>query len=243
MVDPKLIHVFICSAHGVPQSYIGLGDMYQQHIEECMLALSDHIAEVLRSDKLPPCQENGKDPASLAAMQRLREALETKRLRFHLSYQSRVGPVEWLRPYTDDKIKEFGKKGVKNLAVVPIAFVSEHIETLEEIDGEYRELAHESGIKTWKRVAALNTDADFILDMASMVEESLQAPVMPLSEACVLRRTKENENIARSELNRELRYLNTTAFNDPISHVLGWRVGKVAGRIGNTLRGIVNMLF
>ena len=58
--------------------------------------------------------------------------------RCHLSYQSRVGPVEWLRPYTDDKIKLLGKAGVKNLIVVPIAFVSEHIETLEEIDIEYR---------------------------------------------------------------------------------------------------------
>lgn len=54
----------------------------------------------------------------------------------HLSYQSRVGPIEWLRPYTDDKLEELGKKGVKNLVVVPISFVSEHIETLEEIDIE-----------------------------------------------------------------------------------------------------------
>jgi ferrochelatase len=59
-------------------------------------------------------------------------------IRFHLSYQSRVGPVPWLRPYTDEVIKRFSTEGVKNLAVVPVAFVSEHIETLEEIDGEYR---------------------------------------------------------------------------------------------------------
>jgi ferrochelatase len=60
-------------------------------------------------------------------------------LTYHLSYQSRVGPVEWLRPYTDDKIKELVKEqGVRNMLVVPIAFVSEHIETLEEIDMQYR---------------------------------------------------------------------------------------------------------
>lgn len=55
--------------------------------------------------------------------------------------------VEWLQPYTDAKIKELGASGVKQLLAVPISFVSEHIETLEEIDMEYRELAIESGIK------------------------------------------------------------------------------------------------
>ena len=54
-------------------------------------------------------------------------------MEIHLSYQSRVGPIEWLRPYTDDVLPELGEKGVKNLVVVPISFVSEHIETLEEV--------------------------------------------------------------------------------------------------------------
>ncbi len=58
-----------------------------------------------------------------------------------------VAQVEWLQPYTDAKIKELGASGVKQLLAVPISFVSEHIETLEEIDMEYRELAIESGIK------------------------------------------------------------------------------------------------
>jgi protoporphyrin/coproporphyrin ferrochelatase len=239
----KFLFIIYDSAHGVPQSYVALGDMYQQHIEECVLSLSDQVAATLRSDERPSCIVSGVEGASVESLKRLRTALESKKLRFHLSYQSRVGPVEWLQPYTDDKIKEFGKAGVKNLAVIPVAFVSEHIETLEEIDGEYRELAMESGIKTWKRVSALNTDKDFILDLADMVEESLQAPAVHLSEASVLRRGKDQEEIARSELNRELRYLNTSAFNDPISHVLGWRFGKVVGRIGGAVKGIVNMVF
>ncbi len=58
-----------------------------------------------------------------------------------------VAQVEWLQPYTDAKIKELGASGVKQLLAVPISFVSEHIETLEEIDMEYRELAIESGVK------------------------------------------------------------------------------------------------
>ncbi|KAE9449742.1 hypothetical protein C3L33_18359, partial [Rhododendron williamsianum] len=87
--------------------------------------------------------------------------------------QSRVGPVEWLKPYTDDTIIELGQKGVKRLLAVPISFVSEHIETLEEIDVEYKELALKSGIQKWGRVPALGCEATFISDLADAVIESL----------------------------------------------------------------------
>jgi len=104
---------------------------------------------------------------------------------FHLSYQSRVGPIDWLRPYTDDVLPNLGEQGVKNLVVVPISFVSEHIETLEEIDIEYRELAEESGIENWRRCPALNTDQTFIDDMADLVVEALSEPAQTVTEACV----------------------------------------------------------
>jgi protoporphyrin/coproporphyrin ferrochelatase len=90
-----------------------------------------------------------------------------------LAYQSRVGPVEWLQPYTEDALKELAEQGIKDLVVVPISFVSEHIETLEEIDIEYREIAEAAGIENFRRVPALNTDATFIDDLANLVLESL----------------------------------------------------------------------
>ncbi|KAJ0014143.1 hypothetical protein Pint_21442 [Pistacia integerrima] len=71
-----------------------------------------------------------------------------------LEYQSRVGLVQWLKPYTDEVLVELGQRGVKSLLVIPVSFVSEHIETLEEIDMEYRELALQSGIQNWGRVPA-----------------------------------------------------------------------------------------
>ena len=77
---------------------------------------------------------------------------------YTLAYQSRVGPVEWLRPYTDDSIRELGASGVREMVTVPISFVSEHIETLEEIDVEYAELARECGITGWTRVPALGLE-------------------------------------------------------------------------------------
>ncbi|MGK7878164.1 MAG: ferrochelatase [Xenococcaceae cyanobacterium] len=99
-----------------------------------------------------------------------------------LAYQSRVGPVEWLKPYTDDALKELGGQGVKNLLVVPISFVSEHIETLQEIDIEYREVAQEAGIENFQRVPALNTHPLFIDSLANLVTESLEATPRTFSE-------------------------------------------------------------
>ena len=81
--------------------------------------------------------------------------------------------VEWLKPYTDDAIRELGQKGTKSLLAVPVSFISEHIETLEEIDCEYRELAEDSGVQHWGRVPALGTNKRFIDDLADMVLEKL----------------------------------------------------------------------
>jgi len=99
-----------------------------------------------------------------------------------LAYQSRVGPVEWLKPYTEEMIPELATQGVTDLAVVPISFISEHIETLQEIDMEYRELAEESGIKNFRRVPALNTHPVFIDALADLVIGALKAPSLSLAE-------------------------------------------------------------
>jgi protoporphyrin/coproporphyrin ferrochelatase len=99
-----------------------------------------------------------------------------------LAYQSRVGPVEWLKPYTEESIEELAAQGVENLLVVPISFVSEHIETLQEIDMEYREVAEQAGIHNFKRVPALNTHPIFINDLAEMVLSAINTPSMKLDE-------------------------------------------------------------
>jgi len=162
-VDGVPLHVLF-SAHGVPQSYIEAGDPYQRQIKECVSLISD---------LLPGEGEKGNGDVGFPDV------------RIHLSYQSRVGPIEWLRPYTDDVLPDLGKEGVKNIVVVPISFVSEHIETLEEIDIEYRELAEENGISNWRRCPALNTNPAFIGDMADMVYEALNEPIQSVTEACV----------------------------------------------------------
>lgn len=90
-----------------------------------------------------------------------------------LAYQSRVGPVEWLKPYTESAIRQLARRGIDRLVVVPISFVSEHIETLQEIDIEYREVAEQCGIHHFDRVPALNLHPTFINDLVDLVLESL----------------------------------------------------------------------
>jgi protoporphyrin/coproporphyrin ferrochelatase len=110
---------------------------------------------------------------------------------YTLAYQSKVGPVEWLQPYTEDAIKDLATEGISELVVVPISFVSEHIETLEEIDIEYRELAEEAGIHIFNRVPALDTYPTFITDLTDLVLEAVQAPSMELSQVPqMIRNTK-----------------------------------------------------
>ncbi|WP_425320465.1 ferrochelatase [Phormidesmis priestleyi] len=101
---------------------------------------------------------------------------------YTLAYQSRVGPVEWLKPYTEDAIKELAEKGVQDLVVVPLSFVSEHIETLQEIDMEYREVAEEAGIERFSRVPALNIHPVFINDLATLVVNALNAPEVKFAD-------------------------------------------------------------
>ncbi|CAA7400260.1 unnamed protein product [Spirodela intermedia] len=141
--SPEEVMIFF-SAHGVPLSYVkDAGDPYRDQMEECISLI---MAEL---------KSRGVDNPHI------------------LAYQSRVGPVQWLKPYTDEVIVELGQKGTKSLLAVPVSFVSEHIETLEEIDMEYRELALESGIENWGRVPTLGCNSSFITDLADAVIEAL----------------------------------------------------------------------
>jgi ferrochelatase len=87
----------------------------------------------------------------------------------HLAFQSRAGPVKWLEPATDDMLRHLAAHDVKNLLIVPLSFVSDHIETLYEIDHEYGQMAHELGYSTCRRSPSLNTTPAFIDCLANLV--------------------------------------------------------------------------
>jgi ferrochelatase len=88
---------------------------------------------------------------------------------YHLAFQSRAGPVKWLEPSTGDKLKELAEAGYTDILVVPLSFVSDHIETLHEIDIEYREVAHRLGITNFRRMESLNSSPLFIQCLAELV--------------------------------------------------------------------------
>jgi ferrochelatase len=86
---------------------------------------------------------------------------------YEICYQSRVGRLEWIRPYTEEELDRAGKDRVP-VVMVPISFVSEHSETLAELDIDYRKKASESGVPHYERVAALATDGFFIESLADI---------------------------------------------------------------------------
>ena len=102
------------------------------------------------------------------SVKKIVENLNYKNLDWVLSYQSRVGPLKWIGPSTEDIIIENSKIG-KHIVLVPIAFVSEHSETLVELDIEYKEIADANGCKNYTRVPALGINEDFIKAMSELI--------------------------------------------------------------------------
>ena len=89
---------------------------------------------------------------------------------WRVCYQSRVGPMKWIGPSTEDEIRRAGAEKIPVL-IYPHAFTQEHVETLVELDIEYRELAHECGVPGYFRAATVSTHPDFIAGLAALVME------------------------------------------------------------------------
>ena len=105
----------------------------------------------------------------------LRDALAWPGLDSVVCYQSRVGPLAWIGPATDDEIRRAGREGV-GLVIVPVAFVSEHSETLVELDIEYRHVADAAGVPRYRRVATVGTAPAFIAALAALARGAIPGP-------------------------------------------------------------------
>jgi protoporphyrin/coproporphyrin ferrochelatase len=137
--------------------------------DKVLLLFSAHslpLDVIDRGDSYP--QEVG------ASVQRVVERLNAPNP-YLLAYQSDVGPVRWLGPSTEQVIRRMGARGHRELLVIPIAFTSDHIETLSELDREYGEVAHEVGITQYERAPALNERTRFLDALAEIVSEHLQS--------------------------------------------------------------------
>jgi len=135
----------LLSAHGLPKRVIEKGDPYQKQVEQSAAAIVRELA-------MPE--------------------LEPLLLESVVCYQSKVGRLEWIGPSTDDEIRRAGADG-KGVIIAPVAFVSEHSETLVELDIEYRHLAEENNVPDYRRAPTVGDDPAFIAGLAGLVRQSL----------------------------------------------------------------------
>ena len=146
--------------------------LYVEALAACIrkgLESLEEDAEVLFSaHSLPVSIVEAGDPYVSHIEATIDSVVKKTGIRWHLSYQSKSGPVKWLEPSTEEKIRELGTRGVKNLLVVPISFVSDHIETLYEIDILYKRQAETAGMKLI-RAESLNTNPLFIAALKDIV--------------------------------------------------------------------------
>lgn len=149
----------------------GYIDALEERIREG-LALFHPLADVdllFSAHSLPQSFIDEGDPYLEHVQESVRLVMERFTLPHHLAFQSRAGPVKWLEPSTDDMLKRLAESGVKNLLVIPLSFVSDHIETLHEIDIEYSKKAWELGIAKFERMPSLNSSPTFIAALANKV--------------------------------------------------------------------------
>jgi protoporphyrin/coproporphyrin ferrochelatase len=149
--DSSRIHL-VFSAHGLPMSLVEKGDPYPKQIEETVRLV---------------CTAGAKQHAGWPKTHLL-------------CYQSRVGPAKWLQPPLTETIERLGHEGVKEMLVVPISFVTEHIETLHEINIEAREEAEKLGVERFRMMPAVGDSPLFIAALKDLV---LRASGISLEES------------------------------------------------------------
>ncbi|MHA2248904.1 MAG: ferrochelatase [Candidatus Kariarchaeaceae archaeon] len=134
----------IFSAHGIPKKYVEAGEKYPERIEAAYYKILNQLGKV-------------------------RTQVAT-----HLAYQSRAGPVEWTQPYTDKLLIKIGQLEPSKVIIVPLGFVSNHVETLYEIDILFANIAKENGISDFSRVEVPDSDPLYAKNMSKLIVKRLK---------------------------------------------------------------------
>lgn len=149
------------SYHGIPERHIRKSDVTKKH---CKL---DKSCCSTTSEAHTYCYKH----QCVEVTRLVGEYLKLKPDTFSTSFQSRLGFDPWLRPYTDRTIERLGKEGLKNMAIVTPAFVSDCLETLEEIAMEGEEIFHETGGENFCTIPCLNDDQNWVSLLAQWIRE------------------------------------------------------------------------
>jgi ferrochelatase len=154
-----------------------MAELIEKGLQEFSLTEREKIALLYSAHSIPASYVEGGDPF-LEQTKRTVALINSRLGNRHassLAFQSKVGPVKWLSPSTKDVLMELGRKGSAGVLAIPISFVSDHIETLQEIDIQYKNLAAQSGIKEFHRSAALNVYPKFIDALADLAVRKLNS--------------------------------------------------------------------
>jgi len=151
--------------HGIRTFGSGAGTVPAARDQDIHLLFSAHSLPVKFIEEGDPYVDH--------IMGTIRALAEKIDIPWSLSYQSKSGPVAWLEPSTEQMLEDLARKKVKNLLVVPISFVSDHIETLYEIDILYKNMAAGLGIHL-ERTRSLNTATDFIAALEAIVLKGIK---------------------------------------------------------------------
>ena len=147
-----------------------MAELIEKGLQEFSRTKHEKINLLYSAHSIPASYVEGGDPFLEQTQQSV--ALINSRLgnrnASSLAFQSKVGPVKWLGPSTKDVLADMGRNGSTGVLAVPISFVSDHIETLQEIDIQYKNLAARSGIKEFRRAASLNLYPKFIDALADL---------------------------------------------------------------------------
>ncbi len=158
-----------------PGFVAAMAESVRAGLEQYPAAERDDVLLLFSAHSLPMYVVDRGDPYPQeigASVQAVMQALNFSH-EYLLAYQSQVGPIKWLGPQTEDVIVQLGRRGRTHVLVVPIAFVSDHIETLSEIDREYAELARRVGLTGFRRAPALNGSETLQCALADLVADHL----------------------------------------------------------------------
>ena len=169
----NLKHTLIESYHDHPTYVDAFVERIEQGLERFPSERRDGVKILFSAHGTPMKLVRQGDPYSQQIKETVKMIMGRGRFKqsHRLCYQSKVGPLKWLEPSTPNTIAELAAKGVKDMLLVPVAFASDHLETLFELGIEYRRQAMEKGVEQYEVTEGLNDSPKFIDALAELVLE------------------------------------------------------------------------
>ncbi|MBI1937896.1 MAG: ferrochelatase [Ignavibacteriales bacterium] len=169
----KLVYV---NSYQTNEKYVAA---INERIDESLLRFPENVRKdvqlVFSAHGTPVSLVKKGDPYSHQIKETMEAVMNTRKNshEYHLCFQSKVGPMKWLEPATAKKIEELSSQDKKNLLIIPISFVSDHVETLFELNIEYRHVAEKVGIENYVVMTGLNDSKLFVEALKNLVEQKL----------------------------------------------------------------------